>query len=57
LKQAQWTSLVVFLLLIPLTFFVLRLRFAHPVPANESALLYRIARKPEPLSREVPLAR
>ncbi len=48
LKQAQWTSLVVFLVLIPLTFVVLRLRFARPVPANESALTYRIVQKPEP---------
>src|ERR1700730_5828212 len=32
LKQAQWTALVVFILLIPLTFLVLR--FSKPVPAG-----------------------
>jgi phosphatidylglycerol:prolipoprotein diacylglycerol transferase len=42
LKQAQWTSLVVFLVLIPLTFFVLRLRYAQPVPPTEVAATYGI---------------
>jgi phosphatidylglycerol---prolipoprotein diacylglyceryl transferase len=43
LKQAQWTSLVVFILLIPLTFLVLR--FSKPVPAGEVAATYGIPQK------------
>lgn len=40
--QAQWTSIVVFLVLIPLAFFVLRSRYARPVPINASAATYGI---------------
>ena len=40
LKQAQWTSLVVFILLIPLTFVVFR--FSKPVPEGEIAATYGI---------------
>jgi phosphatidylglycerol:prolipoprotein diacylglycerol transferase len=41
LKQAQWTSLIVFLVLIPLTYVVMtRLRFAQPVPDGEVAATY-----------------
>lgn len=43
LKQAQWTSLVVFILLIPLTFLVLR--FSKPVPEGEVAATYGIPQK------------
>jgi phosphatidylglycerol---prolipoprotein diacylglyceryl transferase len=46
LKQAQWTSLVVFILLIPLTFLVFR--FSKPVPAGEVAATYGIPQKPKP---------
>lgn len=35
LKQAQWTSLIVFLLLIPLTLWVRHWRYARPVPEGE----------------------
>lgn len=45
LKQAQWTSLVVFILLIPLTFLVLR--FSRPVPPGEAAAAYGIPQKPK----------
>jgi phosphatidylglycerol:prolipoprotein diacylglycerol transferase len=53
LKQAQWTSLLVFLVLVQLTFFVLRLRFAQPVPESERALTYGLSRKQESLPMEV----
>lgn len=43
LKQAQWTSLVVFILLIPLTFLVLR--FSKPVPDGEIPATYGIPQK------------
>jgi phosphatidylglycerol---prolipoprotein diacylglyceryl transferase len=43
LKQAQWTSLVVFILLIPLTFLVFR--FSKPVPEGEVAATYGIPQK------------
>jgi len=48
LKQAQWTALVVFILLIPLTFLVLR--FSKPVPEGEVPATYGIPQKikPEP---------
>ncbi len=35
LKQAQWTSLIVFLILIPLTLWVRRWRYARVIPAGE----------------------
>jgi len=44
LKQAQWTSLVVFILLIPLTFLVFR--FSKPVPEGEVPATYGIPQKP-----------
>ena len=43
LKQAQWTSLVLFVLLIPLTLLVLR--FSKPVPVGEVAATYGIPQK------------
>lgn len=43
LKQAQWTSLVVFVLLIPLTFLVLR--FSKPIPEGEVPATYGIPQK------------
>jgi len=46
LKQAQWTSLVVFIVLLPITYWVLRT--SKPVPAGEVAATYDI---PQP-SRE-----
>lgn len=42
LKQAQWTSLIVFIVLIPLTFLIMRTRYAQPVPAGEIAATYGI---------------
>ena len=54
LKQAQWTSLVVFILLIPLTFLVFRLRYSRPVPAGEDAATYGIPQEaPEQLEKHV----
>ena len=54
LKQAQWTSLVVFILLIPLTFLVLR--FSKPVPEGEVPATYGIPQKaktgPAPKAQE-----
>jgi phosphatidylglycerol:prolipoprotein diacylglycerol transferase len=46
LKQAQWTSLGVFILLLPLTYLVLR--FSKPVPEGEVAATYGIPQKPKP---------
>lgn len=46
LKQAQWTSLVVFMLLIPITFLVFR--FSKPVPDGEIPATYGIPQKSEP---------
>lgn len=46
LKQAQWTSLVVFILLIPVTYLVLH--FSKPVPEGEVAATYGIPQKPKP---------
>src|SRR6266849_2042990 len=46
LKQAQWTSLVVFILLLPVTYLVLR--FSKPVPQGEVAATYGIPQKPKP---------
>jgi phosphatidylglycerol:prolipoprotein diacylglycerol transferase len=43
LKQAQWTSLVVFILLIPITFLVFR--FSKPVPEGEVPATYGIPQK------------
>src|SRR6266536_2445120 len=43
LKQAQWTSLVVFILLIPLTFLIFR--FSKPIPEGEVAATYGIPQK------------
>ena len=45
LKQAQWTSLVVFILLIPITLLVLR--FSKPVPEGEVPATYGIPQKPK----------
>ena len=43
LKQAQWTALVVFILLIPITFLVFR--FSKPVPEGEIPATYGIPQK------------
>ena len=42
LKQAQWTSLVVLLLLIPLTIWIRRWRFARPIPPGEIPATYNM---------------
>jgi len=44
LKQAQWTSLVVFIVLLPITYLVLR--YSKPIPEGEVAATYGIAQKP-----------
>jgi phosphatidylglycerol:prolipoprotein diacylglycerol transferase len=43
LKQAQWTSLIVFIALLPITYFVLR--HTKPVPEGEVAATYGITQK------------
>lgn len=45
LKQAQWTSLVVFILLLPLTFLVFH--FSKPIPEGKIAATYGIPQKPK----------
>lgn len=45
LKQAQWTSLIVFILLFPLTYWVMR--NSKPVPEGEVAVTYGIPQKPK----------
>ncbi|GAC1383879.1 MAG: prolipoprotein diacylglyceryl transferase [Ktedonobacteraceae bacterium] len=44
LKQAQWTSLVVLILLFPVTYLVMR--YSKPVPEGEVAATYGVAQKP-----------
>ncbi len=46
LKQAQWTSLVLFLVLLPITYLILR--YSKPVPPGEVAATYGIPQKPKP---------
>lgn len=46
LKQAQWTSLVLLVALLPITYWVLR--HSKPIPAGEVAATYGIAQKPKP---------
>lgn len=46
LKQAQWTSIIVFILLIPITIFAMRTRYARPVPDGEVAATYSLPQKP-----------
>lgn len=48
LKQAQWTSIVLFILLIPISYIVLRvLPYSKPVPYGEPAITYGIPQKPK----------
>jgi phosphatidylglycerol---prolipoprotein diacylglyceryl transferase len=44
LKQAQWTSLIVFIILLPITYFVLR--YSKPIPQGEIAVTCGIPQKP-----------
>ena len=50
LKQAQWTSLIVFLILIPLTLWVRRWRYAEVIPAGDVPATVGI---PQKSSRQV----
>jgi phosphatidylglycerol:prolipoprotein diacylglycerol transferase len=45
LKQAQWTSLVVFILLLPITYLIFR--YSKPVPEGVVAARYGIPQKPK----------
>jgi phosphatidylglycerol:prolipoprotein diacylglycerol transferase len=45
LKQAQWTALIVFILLIPATFIIFRI--SKPIPEGEIAATYGIPQKPK----------
>nr|BBH93858.1 hypothetical protein KTA_20570 [Thermogemmatispora argillosa] len=56
LKQAQWTSLVVLILLLPTTYLVLRSRYARPVPPGEVAALYGMPQRPTEGSQPAPAA-
>src|SRR5713226_4214385 len=51
LKQAQWTSLVVLLLLLPITYLVLR--YSKPVPKGEMAATYGIPQRTKTEENEV----
>ena len=51
LKQAQWTSLVMLVALIPLTYFVMRSRYAQPIPEGEAAATYGIPQPPADAQR------
>jgi phosphatidylglycerol---prolipoprotein diacylglyceryl transferase len=58
LKQAQWTSIVLFILLIPITFLVFRWRYSQPIPAGEDAATYGIPQKlPEQIEEKIIVAR
>jgi len=46
LKQAQWTSLVLFVVLLPVTYVVLRR--SRPIPAGEIAATYGVVQKAKP---------
>jgi phosphatidylglycerol:prolipoprotein diacylglycerol transferase len=48
LKQAQWTSLVVFIVMIPISFLIMRWRFSRSVPVGEVAATYGMPQKPAP---------
>jgi phosphatidylglycerol:prolipoprotein diacylglycerol transferase len=52
LKQAQWTALIVFILLIPITVVAMRSRFARPVPPGQLPAIYGIPQKTTPLEEE-----
>jgi len=55
LKQAQWTSLLMFIVLLPITYLVLR--YSKPVPAGAVAATYGVPQKPEaPAQLEVKTA-
>lgn len=45
LKQAQWTSLIVFIVLLPITYLVFR--YSKPIPEGEVAATYGIPQKPD----------
>jgi phosphatidylglycerol---prolipoprotein diacylglyceryl transferase len=51
LKQAQWTSLVVLLLLLPITYLVLR--YSKPIPKGEVAATYGIPQRTKTEENEV----
>jgi len=53
LKQAQWTSIIVFILLIPITFLVFH--FSKPVPEGEIPATYGIPQKIASTAPELPL--
>ncbi len=50
LKQAQWTSLVVFIILLPITYLVFR--YSKPIPKGAVAATYGIPQKPKPEAEE-----
>ncbi|HYB01414.1 MAG TPA: prolipoprotein diacylglyceryl transferase [Ktedonobacteraceae bacterium] len=53
LKQAQWTSIIVFILLIPITFLVFH--FSKPVPEGEIPATYGIPQKIDSTAPELAL--
>jgi phosphatidylglycerol:prolipoprotein diacylglycerol transferase len=50
LKQAQWTSLIVFIVLVPVTLLVANWHFSQPVPEGEVATTYGIPAKSAPVT-------
>lgn len=48
LKQAQWTSLILFVLLFPISYLLMRWHYAQPVPEGEVAVTYGIPQKAQP---------
>ena len=50
LKQAQWTSLVVFVILLPITYLVFH--YSKPIPKGAVAATYGIPQKPKPAVEE-----
>ena len=57
LKQAQWTSVIMFIVLIPLTYLVLKWHYSQPVPEGEPAATYGMSRsqksRPRSMSRQM----
>lgn len=52
LKQAQWTALIVFILLIPITVIAMRSRFARPVPAGKVPATYGMPGMPQKITAQ-----
>jgi phosphatidylglycerol:prolipoprotein diacylglycerol transferase len=47
LKQAQWTAIITFIVMLPIAYLVMRWHYSQPVPAGEVAATYGIPQKPD----------